>query len=216
MSGDLATALELADYRGAVADLYSTARTARDPIAAWEQWRAGRGRLLRHHPQSPLADRTDWAAPPFYPYDPTWRVHGTVISDSPKAALSVERAEGEIEHFDPIGSIRFGRDGHHHTLPLYWTRGYSGGLFLPFGDVSNGDTSFGSGRYLLDQAKSAFLGFESEGLVLDFNFAYHPSCVWGDWVCPLPRPESRLPIAVRAGERSKEPRDEEISATWKS
>ncbi len=39
-------------------------------------------------------------------------------------------------------------------------------------------------------------------LVLDFNYAYHPSCVYSDrWSCPLAPPENHLPVAVTAGER---------------
>jgi uncharacterized protein (DUF1684 family) len=50
--------------------------------------------------------------------------------------------------------------------------------------------------------KGADLGSEGERLVLDFNFAYQPSCSYDPlWVCPLAPPENRLPVEVRAGER---------------
>ena len=39
-------------------------------------------------------------------------------------------------------------------------------------------------------------------LVLDFNFAYNPSCAYDPrWTCPLAPPANRLAVAVRAGER---------------
>ena len=39
-------------------------------------------------------------------------------------------------------------------------------------------------------------------LVLDFNFAYNPSCAYdGSWACPLAPPNGTLRTAVRAGER---------------
>ncbi|MGA9596904.1 MAG: DUF1684 domain-containing protein [Acidimicrobiia bacterium] len=201
MTIDISAAIALAGYRAAVAGLYERARAGDDPPTAWQTWRHDRDHLLRTHPQSPVADRPDWPGSPFFAYDASWRLLGAIVAAGPTASISVAQRDGTTEHFDPIGSVQFSRENATYSLPLYWTRGYSGGLFLPFGDATNGITTAGSGRYLVDQAKSAFLGLSDECLVLDFNFAYHPSCVWGDWLCPLPRPESRLPIAVAAGER---------------
>jgi uncharacterized protein (DUF1684 family) len=80
---------------------------------------------------------------------------------------------------------------------------YAGGIFLPFGDATNGGATYGAGRYLLDTAKGADLGATAQGaLVLDFNFAYQPSCAFDPrWACPLAPPEARLAIAIEAGER---------------
>jgi len=42
----------------------------------------------------------------------------------------------------------------------------------------------------------------STAVTIDFNYAYHPSCVYSPrWACPLAPPENRLPVPVRAGER---------------
>ena len=89
-------------------------------------------------------------------------------------------------------------------LPGFWIEGYAGGLFVPFRDATSGHETYGGGRYLLDTIKSADLGsdFARGTLVLDFNYAYHPSCTYDpQWVCPLAPPDSRLPVPVRTGER---------------
>ncbi len=88
-------------------------------------------------------------------------------------------------------------------LTLFWIDGYGGGLFLPFRDATCGGETYGGGRYLLDTIKGADLGRGEDGrLILDFNFAYHPSCAHApDWICPLAPPENVLPNAVPAGER---------------
>ena len=89
-------------------------------------------------------------------------------------------------------------------LTLYWMRGYCGGVFLPFADATSGRETYGGGRYLLDTIKSADLGETADGrTVLDFNFAYNPSCAYSPrWTCPLAPRANRLPNPVRAGERT--------------
>jgi uncharacterized protein len=89
-------------------------------------------------------------------------------------------------------------------LGVFWMSGYAGGLFIPFRDATNGSETYGAGRYLLDAAKSADLGGDpARGtLILDFNFAFHPSCAFDPkWACPLAPPENRLNLPIRAGER---------------
>ena len=70
-------------------------------------------------------------------------------------------------------------------------------LFLPFGDRTNGEESYGGGRYLdLDLPRG-------RNLVLDFNKAYSPYCAYNpSYSCPLPPSENRLPISVLAGEKN--------------
>ena len=95
-------------------------------------------------------------------------------------------------------NARFGGE-----LTLYWLGGYGGGVFLPFRDATTGRTTFGGGRYLLDGIKGADLGMDAWGrAILDFNFAYNPSCAYSArWICPLAPPENALPVAITAGER---------------
>ena len=84
-------------------------------------------------------------------------------------------------------------------LEVYWLEGYGGGIFLPFADATSGDQTYGAGRYLFDTVKGADLGDDDGRLVLDFNFAYNPSCCYDPrWVCPLAPPPNRLGIPVRS------------------
>ena len=77
---------------------------------------------------------------------------------------------------------------------------------MPFRDGTSGGETYGAGRYLLDTVKGADLGTAPDGrLVLDFNFAYNPSCAYDPkWVCPLAPPPNRLDPEIRAGERTPE------------
>jgi uncharacterized protein (DUF1684 family) len=88
------------------------------------------------------------------------------------------------------------------SLELYWLEGYGGGVFAPFADATSGRETYGAGRYVLDTIKGADLGEVDGRLVLDFNFAYQPSCSYDPrWTCPLAPPANRLALPVRAGER---------------
>ena len=92
-----------------------------------------------------------------------------------------------------------------HELELFWLEAYGGGLFLPFRDATGGSETYGGGRYLLDTIKGADLGAEGHRLVLDFNFAYNPSCAYDPkWACPLSPPANRLTVRVEAGEKKPE------------
>jgi uncharacterized protein (DUF1684 family) len=195
--------LELAGWRREVFELYARVRANDDPRAAWELWRRERDRLFREHPQSPLAAdaRAAFGGLPYGRYDPASRVSADVVPAG-TVALELETSTGPPYRFRRIGLARFTLAGADLELPLYWLEGYGGGLFLPFADGTSGRTTYGAGRYLIDTVKGADLGTTDGRLVLDFNFAYNPSCAYDPrWTCPLPPPANRLPVDVRAGER---------------
>jgi uncharacterized protein (DUF1684 family) len=108
--------------------------------------------------------------------------------------------------FHRIGTLSFELRQRPMHLPALWIDGYAGGLFVPFRDATSGRQTYGGGRYLLDTIKSADLNSDlrDASVILDFNYAYHPSCAYDPvWVCPLAPPESRLPVAIEAGEQSR-------------
>jgi uncharacterized protein len=196
--------LALSDWRRRVADLYRRVRAAADPAEAWRIWRAGRDDLFARHPQSPLAERerADFDGLAYFDYEPSARVLATVVEAEPRT-LDISTSRNSAYRFTGFGAARFELGGETFALELYWLEGYGGGIYLPFADRTSGTTSFGAGRYLLDTVKGADLGSEGGRLVLDFNFAYNPSCAYdARWVCPLAPPANRLPVEVRAGERS--------------
>ena len=199
--------LDLADYRRRVTDLYTEVRRSTDGEHAWTEWRAGRDRLFATHPQSPVPtdQRSGFAGAPFFAYDPGWRLLATVDSLEDEPVLIDHSGDGSTR-FARFGTARAALQGRQVALEVYWLDSYGGGLFLPFGDTTNGGATYGGGRYLLDTAKGADLGAHDGSLILDFNYSYHPSCVWDDrWSCPLTPPGNRLDLAVEAGERLPAP-----------
>jgi uncharacterized protein len=193
----------LLDWRRRIANLYHEVRESADPAQAWKRWRSIRDELIGSHAQSPLAaeDRDGFTGIEYFDYDPAFRVLGTLVRSEP-----VEREIGTSRwssyRFTRFARARFELLGEAHELDCLWLEGYAGGLFLPFGDPTNHATTYAAGRYLLDTVKGADLGSDDGKLVLDFNFAYNPSCAYHPrWVCPLAPAENRLTVAIEAGER---------------
>lgn len=197
--------LALADWRRRIAELYAEIRAESDPAAAWVRWREVRDELFRTHPQSPIRpnERGSFPGAVYYDYNPAARVRSKV------QPLGAERYDVATSGGGTMSFTRFARidlelNGGDVSLELYWLEGYAGGLFLPFRDATSGTTTYGAGRYLLDSAKGADLGMEGDEIVLDFNFAYNPSCSYDPrWVCPLAPPPNRLEVAIEAGERTR-------------
>lgn len=214
---DPATYLQLADWRRRIAALYAQVRelAATNPVAAWNHWCVTREGLYRTHPQSPVpvGERADFRARSF-PYDPALRFETTVLplSGGPGATgaaaggspLAIPTSGGGTMGFQRLGWVEAPFPGGPRRLLLSWLTDYAGGLFLSFRDGTNGAETYGGGRYLFDAAKGADLGGDPARatVILDFNFAYHPSCAFDPrWVCPLVPPENRLDFPLRAGER---------------
>jgi hypothetical protein len=198
--------LDLADWRRSVAALYLAMRTDRRAAALrLVNLRAGKDRLFAEHPSSPLpeAARRDFRGLAYWRHDPALRFTARLEPDPEAPALDVPRSgEGPAMPFSRIGWVSFAVAGTDCRLAVYWLNEYAGGIFIPFLDATSGRETYGGGRYLWDSAKGADLGSVGDALVLDFNYAYHPSCVYdGRWSCPLAPAENRLAVPIAAGER---------------
>jgi uncharacterized protein len=197
--------LDLLDWKRRVAELYSEVRIAPDPRAAWKSWRAVRDELIGSHPQSPIPpERRDaFRGARYFDYDPRARVLADLAPSEPDHLdIQTSGEQGGTYRFTRFATAAFDLYGQAHSLEVYWLGGYGGGAFLSFRDATSGTETYGACRYLLDTVKGADLGAEGNRLVLDFNFAYNPSCAYDwRWICPLAAPVNLLPVAVRAGER---------------
>lgn len=196
--------LELADWRRQTAELYASIRAEGSPRAAWELWRGKRDELFRSHPQSPLPEETRalFAGLTYFDYDDGVSVVGR-IEELERERHQVATSSGEPMVFERFARVHFELHGRDLSLGVYWLAVYGGGIFIPFRDQTSGNTTYGAGRYLWDSIKGADLGTSGGGLVLDFNFAYNPSCSYDTrWACPLAPPANHLPVEVQAGEKT--------------
>jgi uncharacterized protein (DUF1684 family) len=198
--------LDLADWRRTVASLYAAMRTDRRAAQLrLVNFRAAKDRLFAEHPSSPVpADaRARFRGLAYWRHDPSLRVTAPLVPDPDAPPLDVPRSgEGAAMPFHRVGWVEFSAGGAACRLAVYWLNEYSGGIFIPFRDATSGKETYGGGRYLWDSAKGADLGSTGSDLVLDFNYAYHPSCVYDPrWSCPLAPHENWLSVPIEAGER---------------
>jgi len=184
----------LLDYRRQARALYDEVRACSEPSDGHRLWREGRERLFLEHPESPgqPGQRLEHA-----PYDPAWRFVVGLEEATPER-LEVQTGTDGTAQFDRIGRVSLPGVG---ALDVWWLASYGGGLFVPVKDASCGVTTYGGGRYVLDTAKGADLGGDADGLVVDLNFAYNPSCAYDPaWACPLPPLGNLVDADIRAGE----------------
>ena len=132
----------------------------------------------------------------YYAADPKWRVEARFEPYDPPKKVAVPNILGSVDPEDCPGALVFQLDGKTYRLDPVLERGETD-LFVIFGDRTNGQETYGAGRFLYS---SPPVGGHT---VLDFNKAYNPPCVFTPYAtCPLPPPENRLAIRVEAGEKA--------------
>jgi uncharacterized protein (DUF1684 family) len=196
-------AFDIVDWRRRVFALYALVRAAGDPADAHDIWRRTRDDLFATHPASPLMpdDRSRFGGLPVAPYDPDWRFE-VEVAEAPPARVDLATGTDGVVPFERLGVATVPGVG---LLDVWRFASYGGGLFVPVKDASAGKPggTYGGGRYLLDTVKGADLGFRDGALVLDFNFAYNPSCAYDPaWACPLAQPGNTVDADIPVGERT--------------
>ena len=215
----LPTWLDLYDYRRRMADLYrereASFRAGADEQMVLNRFRAMKDALFAHHPQSALGaeERATFTGLRYFAYDPALCVEARLEPLADETPATLDASGPHAMQFRRAALAHFAIGETPITLTVYWIDVYGGGLFLPFRDATCPAESYGGGRYLFDTVKgSDFLaldepaangmGFGGGRILLDFNYAYNPSCAYDErWVCPLAPRENVVPLPVRAGEQ---------------
>jgi uncharacterized protein (DUF1684 family) len=163
--------------------------------------RADKDTMFKSHPDSPLLpeDRASFTGLPYFPINSLYRMPARLEEDrSNTTVIELSTSAAEKRRMQRVGSLRFTFNGKPLALTAFADEGTTviTRLFVPFGDLTSGDTTYGGGRYLdLDRTPTGLYD-------LDFNRAYHPYCVYNiNYVCPVPPRENRLDIAILSGEK---------------
>jgi uncharacterized protein (DUF1684 family) len=128
-----------------------------------------------------------------YPLRPDWRVVARFEPYKDKK-IAIANIVGQVEDNPSPGAVVFDWQGKTYRLDALGDE--KEGLFLVFGDTTNGKQTYGAGRFLdTDPPKDG-------KVVVDFNTAYNPPCAFTAFAtCPLPPAQNKLPIAIEAGEK---------------
>ena len=153
--------------------------------------------------QSPL-DRKGVKSLQFFSPDPALKIDCTFEQSVDAKPFKMATYDGQSQNYIKYGTVSFKLDGQYYQLALY--RNLMGlrmpqqrnKLFLPFKDLTNGESTYNGGRYI-----DLLISDIQEGqLQIDFNKAYNPYCAYASgWVCPIPPKENHLEVAIEAGEK---------------
>jgi hypothetical protein len=171
-------------------------------------WRAQKDRFMRSG-ESPVPEEQRATFPPltYYDIDPAYQVPASLAMAPGDAVLELPTSTGQRRRMRKIGTLNFTLKDQPLTLTAFVDASTNdvSRLFVPFGDLTNGNETYPGGRYL-DLERTATGIYD-----LDFNRAYHPFCVFNaKYDCPYPPRENRLSTPIRAGERY--PRDRGASS----
>ncbi|MCB0588137.1 MAG: DUF1684 domain-containing protein [Phaeodactylibacter sp.] len=141
----------------------------------------------------------------FFPPDESYRVICTFERTPEARPFDMATYSGITKPYVQYGTATFTLNGRQLQLGVYQSLRlreipmYRDYLFIPFKDLSNGEATYGGGRYMdirMDDIKNG-------ELMLDFNKAYNPYCAYSDgYNCPVPPVENHLETEVNAGEKS--------------
>ena len=167
-----------------------------------ERQRAGKREYFRDHPRSPLPPSMRGEAFPglaFYEPDPDYRFVLPLHEHDETETVTIETTAAGEQTYRRWGEFRFEIDGNEYTLQAYQPADGSDRFWVPFRDETNGEATYGAGRYLdLDPEEHR----TDEGWVLDFNAAYNPTCAYNyAYECPLIPMENWLDVRIEAGEK---------------
>jgi hypothetical protein len=173
--------------------------------AAVQSFRDDKDEYFRSGPGSPLppAERAAFVGLPYFAVDENLVFEGLGLEPydgSEPTSFTIPTSDNRLRPAVRAGILRFTVGAVLCSLTAYtFEGGAPGSVFVPFLDGTSGTESYGAGRYL-------DLDAEDDGTyVLDFNLAYHPSCVYdARFSCPLTPAENRLPVRIEAGERLAE------------
>ena len=172
---------------------------------AVEQFRADKDNYYRSgtHSPIPIEQRGTFEGLPYYPVDESLVFDDRRLEpyegDEPEN-FEIPTSDGRLRPAHRAGVLRFDIAGEPHQLTAYtFNEGDGESLFVPFLDATSGRETYGAGRYLDLEPE------EDGSYTLDFNLAYHPSCVYDPkYSCPLTPAENRLAVRIEAGERLPE------------
>lgn len=171
-----------------------------------ENHRAEKDDKLQSKKTSPLqkADRKTFQDLPYFEIDEKWNLPVKFRVNETQEIIKIPTSVGYSKTFKAYGVLDITIDGNYFPLIAYKRLPKEGqepsdhpALFVPFKDLTTGESTYGGGRYLDIQIPE-----DGAELSLDFNLSYSPYCAYGDgFACPIPPAPNFIKTEIKAGEK---------------
>lgn len=177
-------------------------KEGKQPILGATNWQKEQNAMFKDASKSPLKDkdRKIFKGLDFFAFDSTYVVNADLKRTPNSKWFKMKRTLNETTDERVYGVLNFQLKGKAYTLNVYQGKelmtkeGFEDYLFLPFLDDTNGDTTYGGGRYIDLRIP------EGNTIEIDFNKAYNPYCAYNEkFSCPIVPRENYLDVAVKAG-----------------
>ncbi|MGO1245526.1 MAG: peptide deformylase [Sphingobacterium sp.] len=140
----------------------------------------------------------------YFSFDPEFDVEATVEFLYEEPTIRLPTSDGTSKVFKRFALLHFSLQGNDLSLPVYenaslfQTKMQANYLFFPIMDLTTGDSTYESGRYIDLKRQD----IKNGKVRIDFNKAYNPYCAYSNgYRCPQPPKENFINIAIPVGEK---------------
>lgn len=145
-------------------------------------------------------DRKNFKGLDFFDVDSAYVVEAYLKRTPDEVPFKMKTTTDRLPEYVKFGEVSFELQNQTFQLSIFRNldlveeEGFEDYLFLPFLDDTNGDETYGGGRYMDLRIP------EGEILVIDFNKAYNPYCVYNEaYSCPIVPRNNYVGVPIRAG-----------------
>ena len=155
--------------------------------------------------KSPLKDkdRKNFKGLDFYPTDSSYVIVANLTRTPEAKPFKMKTTTDRLPDYVKYGIVKFELNGKSFELDIFQNlellkkEGYEDYLFLPFLDDTNGDATYGGGRYVECSIPN------DNKIIINFNQAYNPYCAYNErYSCPIVPRGNYLNTAIEAGVKS--------------
>lgn len=186
-----------------LAFLFPVFLSAQNPVKEAKKFRKEINKQYGDEDKSPLkeADRANFKKLEFYDIDSEFAVQAKLDWFEKDSVFEMKTTTARLAKYRRSGVATFIIDGNELELVFYQNvKGaanplYKDYYFLPFKDNTNGEESYGGGRYI-----DLIIDEGSADAQINFNVAYNPYCAYNDrYSCPIVPSENYINIEIKAG-----------------
>jgi hypothetical protein len=177
----------------------------KQPLLGDTEYQKSQNAKFKDASESPLTARDikTFTQLDFFKYDETYKVKAKMVRTPDSQYFEMPTSTDRKPLYRVYAILSFELKGKTHQLSIYedkdllTTKGFEDYLFLPFIDKTNGETTYGGGRYIKSRIP------EGDFLIIDFNEAFNPYCAYNyKYSCPIVPIENSLDLKIEAGVKS--------------